>query len=324
MTMQRRERILVYVTGGLLAFLAVWYLLWGGDPRPYAQLVGERTQLEKDKKLKEHQVLVDQRNKKQLQKWRHIALPSEPAAAKSLYKSWLFGLADHHHFSQLSIDPKETESHRDAFSLTRMSFTVRGRISLADLTQFLFDFYKAGHLQQIRQMDIKPAENAQGLDVSLTIEALSFPTADRKDQLTKEPGHGLKLAKADDYRDPIVKRNLFARYTPPVSAAHSADAQHTKKPEKPTDPMADTAQYAFVTGFTEVDGVPQVWIQDRMAGKNWKLAEGQEFKIGKLHGTVRKIATDREVTLDFDGHRRRLGVGDNLRGGVEVDGRGKN
>ena len=61
-----------------------------------------------------------------------------------------------------------------------------------------------------------------------------------------------------------------------------------------------------------------------MAGKVWQLNEGGEFKVGALSGTVRKIAPTREVTLDFDGHRRRLRDGDNLRGGIEVDGHGKN
>jgi hypothetical protein len=51
---------------------------------------------------------------------------------------------------------------------------------------------------------------------------------------------------------------------------------------------------------------------------------GEEFKIGQLRGTVRNIAPTREVTVDFDGHRRLLRGGENLRGGVEVDGHAKN
>jgi hypothetical protein len=152
----------------------------------------------------------------------------------------------------------------------------------------------------------------------VTIEALSLPNADRKDQLSAEKGTGLRLAKVDNYRDPIVKRNLFAPYTPPAASATAG-----KKSDKSKE-LVDTAQFAFVTGFTDVDGLRQVWIHDRTSGKHWLLKEGEKFKVGQISGTVRKIAASREVTLDFDGHRRRLRDGESLRGGIEVDGYGKN
>ena len=169
-------------------------------------------------------------------------------------------------------------------------------------------------------MTMKPVEHTSELDVTMMIEALSLPNLSRKDQLSKEPGRGLRLAKVEDYREPIVKRNLFAPYTPPPAVGpRVAD----KKADKPKESV-DTAQFTFVTGFTEIDGFRQVWIQDRMEGKTWQLNEGGEFKVGALNGKVRKIAPTHEVTLDFDGHRRRLRDGDNLRGGIEVDGYGKN
>ena len=75
-------------------------------------------------------------------------------------------------------------------------------------------------------MTMKPVEHAGELDVTVTIEALSLPNADRKDQLCKEKGTGLRLAKVDDYRDPIVKRNLFAPYTPPPPVAPRVAKNH--------------------------------------------------------------------------------------------------
>ena len=247
--------------------------------------------------------------------WRKRALPSDRITARTLYQTWLRGLADRCHFHPLAVESNNMESRANIY--TRMKFTVRGHVSLADLTQFLYDFYSAGHLHQIRILTMKPVEHSSELDVGITIEALSLPNADRKDQLSKEKGTGLKLTKVDDYRDPIVKRNLFARYTPPPRGT-MAD----KTPEKPQP--VDTAQFTFVTGFTEVDGFRQVWIQDRMGGKVWQLQEGGKFKVGEHGGTIRKIDPGREVTLDYDGHRRRLHDGDNLRGGIEVEGYGKN
>jgi hypothetical protein len=310
MKMQRREKILAYTVGGLLVVVAGWFLLLGGDSRTDAQLMTERDRLAGEVETKDNLMNAAARDRKQLAEWNRRALPSDKAVARSLYQNWLRGLANRVHFRQLNIESKEVESRRDMF--TRMSFSVRGHVALADLTRFLYEFYAAGYLHQIRQMDMKPVEHSGDLDVSLTVEALSLPNADCKEQLSKEPGRGLRLAKFDNYRDPIVKRNLFAPYTPPPSVADKPEAS------------VDMAEHTFVTGFTEVDGFQQVWIQDRMAGKVWKLHEGEDFTIGQLHGTVRKITPTREVTLDFDGHRRRLREGENLRGGVEIDGHAKN
>ena len=115
----------------------------------------------------------------------------------------------------------------------------------------------------------------------------------------------LKLAKMSDYRA-IVKRDFFAAYVaPPASPSRHETA-------------VDPADYAFVTGFTEVDGAAQVWLQDRMAGKPWKLGTGESFVVGKVKGTVQSIHPKGEVIVEFDGHHRLLHVGDNLHGGVEI------
>jgi len=306
---QRREKILASIVGGLLVLAAGWFLLLSGDSRSAAQLRTELGRLEADVTGKQNLLEADARDAKRLAAWQRRALPSDRVVARSLYQNWLRGLANRVRFRQLNIECKEVELRRNMF--TRVSFSLKGHVGLADLTQFLYEFYTAGHLHQIRQMDIKPLENSRELDVNLTIEALSLPDADRKGQLSKEPGDGLRLAKLDDYREPIVKRDLFAPYSPPKPIR----AMAAKEPEK----QVDLAQYAFVTGFTEVDGSRQVWIQDRIAGKTWKLNEGADFQIGRFRGTVRTIAPSREVIVDFDGHRRRFRDGENLRGGVEVD-----
>jgi len=319
MKMQRRERILAYAAGGLLVAAVGWFLLLGGDGRTKAQLEVECTRLTGDVEAKQNLLEAAARDAKRLAEWRRRSLPSDRTIARSDYQNWLRGLANQFHFHPLKFESKEMESRHDMF--TRMSFTVGGHLTLADLTQFLYKFYSAGHLHQIRRLNMKPVEHSAELDVNLTVEAMSLSNADSKDQLSKEPGRGLRLTKLDNYGKPIVKRNLFAPYTPPPPpvVAHVGD----KKPKKPEAPV-DTAQFTFVTGFTEVDGLRQVWIQDRMANKAWTLKEGEAFKVGELRGKVRKISSTREVMLEFDGHRRLLQYGDNLRGGVEVDGHAKN
>jgi hypothetical protein len=315
MKLQRREKGLVFAAGGLLAVLICYFLLFGGESRSTAELETDLGNLDQQVIAKRATSKQDDRDAASMRDWRKRALPSDRITARTLYQTWLRGLADRCHFHPLAVESNEMESRANVYA--KMKFTVRGHVSLANLTQFLYDFYSAGHLHQIRLLTMKPVEHASELEVGITIEALSLPNADRKDQLSKEKGTGLRLAKVEDYRDPIVERNLFAPYTPPPPSA-VAD----KKPDKP-QPI-DTAQFTFVTGFTEVDGFRLVWMQDRIAGKVWQLKEGAEFKVGEHSGRICKIAPTREVTLDFDGHRRRLRDGDNLRGGIEVDGYGKN
>lgn len=299
MKLKRREMILAWFAGGLIVMAAGWFLLLGGDSRSLGKLRAERDRLAAEVDGKQKLLEAAGRDGKRLAQWQQRSLPSDPGIARSLYQSWLRGLANRVNFRQLNIESKEVESRRNMFM--RESFSLHGHAALPGLIQFLYEFYSAGHLHQIRQMDFKPLENSAELDVNLSIEALSLPGADGSDKLSEEPGHGLRLAKLDEYLEPIAKRNLFAAF----------------KPARVETTM-DVTGFAFVTGFTEVSGVRQVWIQDRITGKTWQLREGEGFQVGQLQGTVRTIAPTHEVIVDFDGHRRRLRDGENLRGGVEV------
>ncbi|MGA2619003.1 MAG: hypothetical protein ABSF26_15445 [Thermoguttaceae bacterium] len=302
MKFQRRERILAAATGGLVLLVAVWLLFLAGDSRSAAALVTDRDRLAAEVEKKQKELDLAGRDAKRLAGWQRRSLPAETATARSLYQNWLRGLAARVGFRQLTIESKEVEARRSMF--TRLSFILHGRASLSDLTEFLYAFYSAGHLHQIRQLDVKPVERSGALDVNLTVEALALPGADSKDRLSPEPGRGLRLAKPADYRQAIVARNLFAAYSPAPAVA--------------VEKGVDVAEYAFVTAFTESDGARQIWLQDRIKGKTWKLGEGDDFQVGRLHGKVRSIGPSNEVIVDFDGHHRRLRGGENLRGGVEV------
>jgi hypothetical protein len=300
MTLQRREKILASAAGGLILIGVLWFLFFAGGGHSLSSLREEYTNKEAEIEKQKNLLKATTRDADRLDDWRRRALPSKIEIAQSLYQNWLQEIAAKAKFRQLKIDPiKEIGVKRTSFK--QFSVTLHCRTSLEDLGAFLFSFYSAGHLHQIRHLDIKPqADNPRELDVTVTIEALSMPDADRTDQLTKESGRGLQLANLEDYGKAIGTRNFFT-------------AAATQGPAGP-DPL----QNIFVTGITEVDGVQQVWIQDRTSGKKWILKEGEEVQAGPIHGRVQTIESNREVVLDINGRLRQFRYGENLTQGKDI------
>lgn len=294
MKLQRREKILAAILGALVLLLAAWLLLFSGDARSTSELEAARRRLAAEVDKKEARIQTATHLARRLAEWQRRALPSDPAHARSLYQSWLRQLADRLKFRKLNVDSSGGQPRRDKSTL--LSFTLHGRAALPKLVEFLHEFHSAGHLHQIRRMDIKPVENSPELDVRVSVEALSLPGADRKNELTKEHGKTLRLAKLSDYSTAIVARNLLG---PP--------------PGQPPD----MAQTTFVTAILAADGRGEVWLVDKTSGKKWKLHEGERVQVGSLQGSVQSIGV-RDVTLDLGGRVCRYHCGDNLRGGEEV------
>ncbi len=299
MKLKRREKVLASLAGGVVVLVAGYYLLFAGDPRSTAQLLLDRDGKQTEVQKKEKALEDARRDEKLFAEWRRRSLPSDPGVARSTYQTWLRDKARGARIRIDSLDSKDLATKKDIFA--RFEFTLVGKATLTDLTTFLFGFYSAPHLHQIRSMLIEPGASPSELKVNMKIEALALVKADRKEQLSNAKAPTLMLAKVADYSDVIVKRNIFSPPTPDIRVA-----------------KVDAAEFAFVTAFVEVDGQRQVWIQDRMAGKTSKLSEGEQFQIGDASGTVQTIDPTGEVTVEYDGHRRRLHFGENLRQGVEV------
>jgi hypothetical protein len=316
MKLQRREKILAGVCMGMAGLAGLWFLLFAGDSRSVDQLLTEKTKYTNE--IKEKEKIRDQaaRDAKRLAEWQRRSLPPEASLASSLYQNWLSRLTSRTNFHGTKLAANDLGVRRDQF--TRISLTLSARARLGDVVQFLYEFYTVGYLHQIRKIELKPIQNSRDLDVSLSIEALSLPTAVSKDRLPTEVSLGLHLAnkpdaKLADYRDPIVKRDLFSVYVRP---------EPRRSPPPPRPPKTiDPGDLAYVTAITtDIYGTTEVWIGDRLAGKSWHLAEGESFTVGSVKGTVEAIRPEGqgEVVIEFDGHQRLLHIGESLHGGVEI------
>ena len=173
-----------------------------------------------------------------------------------------------------------------------IKFRVKGQGSMDQITSLLHKFYSANHLHKITKLDIRPIDKAAVLGLDMEVEAISLPGTDRKDTLTKEPGDNLALATLADYQKALTGRNIFAEHTPPAAPV---------RVEPPRDPSFDTAKLAYVTAFME-GRKKEIWLHERNLNKTTRLSEGDQFQVGPIKGTVKRINYDnRRVEMDVDG-----------------------
>lgn len=306
MTLSKREKRLAIAVGGLGVPLALW-LLYGlicGDIDVLKnEIVVQQANLEKF----QEQVIRGKKAQDRMAQWNRQALPSDAARAGSLYQTWLLEIAGKAGFRQKKVEPGEARSRGDVYQ--QLPFTVRGQGTLDELVKFLYEFYSAGHLHQIRRLMIRPLEKSKDLDLVITIEALSLPKADRKEELSKEVGKRLALGSVEAYRKAIAGRNVLAPYQPPTVAA--APPRRTEAEPK-VEPF-DASKFAFVTGIVEVNGKPQVWVKARTTDEKFQLSQGDGLQIGPFQATIARI-NPRDVEIEIQGQRHTIPLGGNVRG----------
>jgi len=222
---------------------------------------------------------------KALDRFKSQSLPSNPEVARSLYQGWLLELVGQVGLTNPKVDSSEPLNRKGMFH--QLSFSLRGRGTLAQLTRFLFEFYRADHLHQIRALSATPLQGTDELDLSVSIEALALAQADRKDRLANRVSDRLASSKLEDYQV-IEQRNLFG-----------------------ANASSDATQYTFLTSVNYVDGQAQAWFTIRTSDDILKLREGETLEIGAFKATVSGI-TDSDVILESDGERWLVTVGESL------------
>jgi len=303
MALNKREKTLAIVTAALLAVVVGKFLFsaWRG---PVKALRAQRDQLRREVDRKHLQVQRGREAKTRLDEWNTRSLPSDPEIARSRYSSWLFRLGTEVGFQGTKVNATGKGRQR-AGVYQGLRFTVQAQATLDKLTQFLYKFYSAGHLHQIRSLTIEPIKGSSNLDLTFVVEALSLPGCDRRDTLSKEPAKRLAASSLDEYQKAIVQRNLFAAYKAP-SAPPPGPVQ------APEPPKFDPGQYTYLTGIVGIDGEPEAWVIARTTGRKYRLREGDTFEVGEIRAKVIHI-NQRDAEIEFDGKRWRVPMGDNLR-----------
>ena len=168
---------------------------------------------------------------------------------------------------------------------------------MAQVTQFLYEFYEAGHLHKIRSLTLNPIQDQ--VDLSITIEALSLKgsTRDgkaRTDQLTLAASQSLAYASLSDYQ-PLVHRNVF----------RAGDSDLATK----------TTVLTAIT--SDVQGRREIWFRIGKTGRTHVLGEDGTLTVDTVSARVIEIQPDR-VIVELNGQRRSLSVGKSLAEAVPV------
>ena len=297
MALNMRERILAALVGTAVLAGAAYFVV-SVLSAPTGSRWAERDRLAAEIEKKKIIVERGQKALARMAQWEKRSLPAGHELGRSLYQNWLSELADKVGLRRSRVESGEGRLHQNAYHL--FPFTVRGQGSGEKLVEFLFAFYRAGHLHQIRHLSIKPVGNGRELDLVMAIEAMSLPGA-KSDKLSAEPGTRLAQSSLDEYISTIVRRDVFSPYHPATSSGRVAG-------------KLDPGKYAYLTAVLSVGGRPQAWFVARTTDQIYKLSEGDEFTLGPVRSKVVRIG-QREVDLEIDGARYTVGLGTSLRDG---------
>jgi len=277
----------------LWGVLGVILLLWAGDWALRNKWLADPLEgaRRKNQKLREELVARERdfdkfrRVVKELDTLRNRSLPANADVARSLYRAWLLEMVGQVGFTNPNLDSSEPANRKGLYQV--LSFNMRGRGTLPQLVKFLFEFYSANHLHQIRSLTISPLQGSDYLDLQMSIEALLLPKVERKDRLNTQKSDRLASASLDDYQT-ITQRNLFG-----------------------VSPAAEATAYTYLTSVTSVNGQPEAWFTVRTTDTVYKLRKGEVLEVGQFKGTIVDIA-DADVVIESEGERWLMTIGESL------------
>ncbi|MBX3418051.1 MAG: hypothetical protein KF851_10645 [Pirellulaceae bacterium] len=284
MNMNRRNLLIalfaVAVGGYFVNMLAERYYF-----QPLAQEARQTTTLEK--RLREAKLQLQKLENKVPRRddFEQRSLPPNPEIASSIYQAWLLNTVTQLGLANPVVDSTSPVEEGD---VTRLPFNVKGKANLRQLTQFLYEFYRAGHLQKINQITLTPSASGERLEVQIGIEALSLNRSKNEKELPQLTSERLVHDTLDPYLV-IVQRNLFSEGAAPQILKSTR--------------LTAITQDRF--------GRNEAWFYVDTLRKTHILAPGDMLDLDIVSFKLLAIDTD-FVTLELEGQKGRLDLGKSL------------
>ncbi|MCA9259272.1 MAG: hypothetical protein KDA61_08740 [Planctomycetales bacterium] len=282
--MESRQRLLVFVFGAMV-LVAVGDRLWQtGYVEPLLAAQNRASKLRKDLTEVRRQIKKAEKDQQRLQQLTERSLPADVEAARTLYQEWLTDVAERIELRSLRVDSNAPRANP---GFRTIPFSLRGAGSLEQITSLLFEFYRAPMIHHLESLSIVPVANSRDLNLNLAIEAVIVDGVKREDALPQGQSELLANDQNESYRA-IARRNIF-------SASGGVEA----------------AGYMALTAIVAVDGYPQAWFTDLLAGDVVKVGVGESFRAGALECRVAEI-TLRDLIFEVEGQRWLMTVDDRL------------
>jgi hypothetical protein len=310
--MNSREKRMAIGVASLVGLLVLYFI--------YSTIVDKFTQ--RDTKIaeleqtlsKNRQTIADGNvSKRRIAEWNHRSLPSDKEVAPTQYQIWLLELVDHSKLESPTVNDKGTFTSAATKNTPydKFAFQVKGRtdLKMTQLVQFLYEFYASNQLHTIRSIILTPDNSSKKLEVTMEIEALVLPGADRADKLSDAAVKQLKRGDLAAYQKLIGDRNLFAEYTP---------APVTRPTPTRVETPFDMTKYTNVTAIIEEDSGPQLWVLVKPTGDQFRLKEGEDFTVDGVKYTVKKIGARNAVLSTEGGKQVQVSLGENLHDAAPV------
>jgi len=274
MDTNNREKMLIIITLLLVALAGAWggkiviqNVKGGREERDI--LLGELEELNEE-------ITRNRRDARRLDEFQERSLPSNMNVAPGRYQNWLLRLAEDAGFQNTQV-PKGSARSIDDGQYTRISFTLRGRGELQNVIRFLHAFYSEDQLNLIRFMNLKPINDSRYLDITITVEAASLPTALNDEELALGLPSPLGQRNVESFR-PVLERNFFAAYAPPRPEPPDWNPD-PPEPDPPAPPSFDTYIHTYYSSYIVVDGEPEAWIDIRPTAEQLRLHTGDQFQL---------------------------------------------
>lgn len=289
--MNEKRKMILY---GLLALVVVGYAFDVGVRKFYDEPLAERearlTKLQRDLSTSRKRLASLKNAPRELEALQARSLPRDLELARAAYQNWLLELVQEVELQQPKVDASEPAPRRKGRKLLFhvMNFTVRGRGDMAQVTQLLHKFYANGNLHKIRSLSVVPLGGSESLDVSLAIEAIILPNADRADRLAEVASDRLVSPVPADYQR-LARRNLFA-----IGGAGTPGHRLT------------------VSAITsDIRGIKTVWVTDDTTGQTVRYQAGESIRLGLFDAEIFQVDDDR-LLMHIDGQPMELRVGNRV------------
>ena len=230
------------------------------------------------------------RASEEVETYQQQSLPNDLELAKSEYQNWLIELVEQAKFENPRVDStqplQQTSGKQILYHM--FGFTVRARGDMSQVTSFLYSFYRAGFLHQVRTLSLTPVGATQNVDMAVAVEAVSLPSAEQRGELPLTDSDRLSSKDIEAY-DFIARRNLFTG-----------------------GGLGSPGHFILLTAVTsDVTGVREAWFSDIRDRKTHRLRVGEMLHAGSVAAEIIAIEDDM-VVVEMDRQKWTLPIGTRL------------